>query len=357
MKFSRFLQMGAASLLLFTTSCSDETYEVDVPKGAYENGILIINEGLVNSPAAEVAFLSNDLALQEDDIYKKNNGEAPGNILQTIGFSGDHAYLVLNVPNKIEVVNRYTFKKVKTVTEKLDNPRYIAFTPNNYYVTNNDFFEVRKLNIYRTDHSFVKSIDFPRYAEKVVEAGGNIVVQTDGSTYDSNYNELPTGHTVTIINGRSNDLENTVTFPDTTGIIKDMISFGGYAYVLSSDATHSYIHKVNGATGAFTTTTLSGIAGAQKLRIDGNKFYFITSSHKVYNMDMGSTVAPTQALISVPNAGYGFGYGFDVIDGKIFIADSQFAASSKARIYNAATGAEIKTINTGIGTNGFYWNK
>lgn len=353
MNFKKILPFLFASALLFNVACSDDDF-VEAPKSeAYENGILIANEGGFSTPTSEVSFVSNDLTIFENKIYgKNNNNDILGNVLQSIGFNGENAYLVSNVPNKIDIVNRYNFKKQTTVTANLDNPRYIAFSGSQYFVTNNNFFNVMKLNVYNTsNNSFVTSINFPRSAEKVVEANGKIVVQTDGVTYQTvaPYGELPTGYSLTIVNPSTNAVATTLTLPS-NGIIRDLISYNGDAYVLASSNTASYIYKVNTTAGTFTTTTLT-LGQAQKLRIEANRFYFNDSNNKIYAMDLTSTTTPTTPIVTTT----GNLYGFNVIDGKIYTSDASFTGDSKVNIYNTS-GTLLKTLTTGIATNGFYKN-
>lgn len=355
MKIRKILSLVFASALLFNVACTsdDENVIIDPPHGAYENGIFITDEGGFSTPTSEISFINNDLGTLQSKIYSGNNNEPLGNVLQSVGFDGNLAYLVSNVPNKIEIVNRYTFKKQTTVTSNLVNPRYIAFSGNQYYVTNNNFSNVKKLNVYNKDNSFVKSINFDRLAEKVVEANGNIIVQTDGITYEATppYNELATGYTVTIVSPATNAVSKTVTLPS-NGIIRDLTSYNGYAYVLASDNTNSYIYTINPLSGTFTTTTLTGIAQVKKLSVDTNKFYFINTANKIYVMQIGSPT-PSSPLVSAGNI---YAYGFNVIDGKIFVSDASFTSDSKVYVYSTSNGSLLKTFNTGIGTNGFYKN-
>ncbi len=317
MNFKKILPFLFASALLFNVACSDDDF-VEVTKAeAYENGILIANEGGYSTPTSEVSFVSSDLGIFDNKIYgKNNNSEVLGNVLQSIGFNGENAYLVSNVPNKIDIVNRYNFKKQGTVTANLNSPRYIAFSGSQYFVTNNNFFDVMKLNIYNTaNNSFVTSISFPRAAEKVVEAGGRIVVQTDGVTYQTAppYGELATGYSLTIVNPSTNTVASTITLPS-NGIIRDLISYNEVHMYLLQEVQLLYIYKINPTNGTFTTTTLAGLAQAQKLRIDANKFYFNDSSNKIFSMDINSTTVPTTPIVTSP----GTLYGFNVIDGRIF---------------------------------------
>lgn len=350
MKFNRFVTAIFASVLLVVASCKDDDIDYNNQETSY-SGILVANEGSFGKPDASVDFTAADLSGGVFGIYNSANNENLGDVLQTIGLKGSNAYLVLNNNNKIIIANRFNFKKNTEVTSNLTSPRYIAFTESQYYVTNNNFFDVKKLNIYNNaDNAFIKSINFDRYAEKVVEANGNIVVQTDGSRYDSDFNELPTGHTITIVKPTTNEVDKTVTLPD-AGIIKDLVSADGFAYALSSTATESYIYKINAADGTFTTTTLMGISNAQKLRINSGYFYFLDGANKVYSKAIN---IPNSTVTSLFTA-IGYPYAFDVIDGKIFISNSSFTGQSTSYVYTTA-GSQITSFKSGIGTNGFYKN-
>ncbi|WP_373709166.1 YncE family protein [Kaistella sp.] len=345
MKISKLLSALFAATLLFTTSCrTDDPIDDPQPKGAYENGIFLSNEGNFGSPTATVSFISNDLSI-ENKIYSANNGGAVlGDVLQNIGVNGDNAYLILNNSNKIEIVNRYTFKKIATVSDQVSQPRYIAFAGNNYYVTNSSGSS-KFVNVYNsTTNTFVKKIDLTSSGERIVEASGKIFVQN--ASFGS-------GNKITIINPTSNTVEKEVTVPN--GNIKKTISTGGNVYTIASTSTDSYIYKLS-PTGAISSTiTLTGIANGSNLEIDGTKFFF-SSGAKVYSMDLSSTVIPTTPVLTLTDNSWSALYGFSVIDGKIYISNANgFTADSTVEIYSTA-GTLLKTVTAGRGTNGFYKN-
>lgn len=346
MKISKLLSAAFAATLLFTTSCRNDDPIVDVqPKGAYENGIIMSNEGNFGSPTATVSFISNDLATVENNVYSANNGGAAlGDVLQNVGLNGDNAYLILNNSNKIEVVNRYTFKKVATVSDQVSQPRYIAFANNNYYVTNSSGSS-KFVNVYSSaTNAFVKKIPLTSGGERIVEASGRIVVQN--ASFGS-------GKKLTFIDPVSNIVESEVLVPN--GNIQKTISNGGNVYTIASTSTDSYIYKLS-STGTITSTiTLSGIADAKNLEIDGSKIYF-SSGSKIYTMDMSSPSVPTTPIITLADNSWSALYGFGVIDGKIYISNANgFTEDSTVEIYSTS-GTLIKTVTTGRGTNGFYKN-
>lgn len=346
MKISKLLSAIFAIVLLFTISCrNDDPIVEPQPKGAYENGVIMANEGNFGSPTASVSFISNDFLTVENNIYSNNNaGAALGDVLQSIGFEGDNAYLILNNSNKIEIVNRYSFKKVGTVTTQLSQPRYIAFAANNYYVTNSSGSS-KFVNVYSTaTNTFVKKIDLTNSGERIMEVGGKIVVQN--ASFGS-------GKKLTFINPTTNTIESELIIPN--GNIQKTVSNGGNIYTIASTSTDSYIYKVTPAGAISSTINLTGIANAMNLEIDGTKFFF-SSGSKVYTMEMNSTVVPTTPIITLADTSWSALYGFNVIDGKIYISNANgFTADSTVDIYST-TGTVLKKVTTGKGTSGFYKN-
>ncbi|ASW76265.1 hypothetical protein IQ37_16685 [Chryseobacterium piperi] len=346
MKITRLLQLLFATVLLFNISCSTDS-SFTLPEITYENGFLITNEGNYGKPNAEVTFVSRDLTFSQNNIFSKNNnGSQLGDVLQAAAFSGDKAYLLLNNSNKIQVVNRYTFKSVGEITNQINYPRYIAVANNNVYVTNDQYQAAKYLSIYKTsDLSFVKKIAFTENVERIVEAGGNIFIQNASFGF---------GNKITYINTSSNTVQSTITLPN--GNINRTISYNSNVYVIASTTTDSYIYQISGTGNITKTTKLTGIANATNLQIEGGK-YFFSSANKVYSMDMNTTTVPTAPIITAVDGGQFYTlYGFSVVDGKIFTSDVKgFTEDSEVTVYNTL-GTKIKSFTTGKGTNGVYLN-
>ena len=349
MKLNRLLQFIFGFVLLFSISCTSD-YEEVIPEITYQNGLFITNEGKFQTPNAEVTFITKDLSLMQNDIYKaKNNNENLGDVLQTMVFNGDKAYLLLNNSNKITVVDRVTFKKSGEITAQLNNPRYMAIANGNLYVSNDQYGGGKFVNVYKlSDNSFVKKIDFASTStvERVVEAGGTIFVQNASSGF---------GNTITKINTTNNAIDGTpIAMPN--GDINKTITYNNNVYVIAQGTTDSYIHQINPAGAVVKTTTLTGISNGTNLQIDGGRFYF-TSTNKVYSMDMNATAVPTNPIITAVDGGPYFTlYGFSVIDGRIFTSDVKgFTQPSEISVYTTA-GTLISKFTAGIGATSVYKN-
>lgn len=345
MKINKIFSVLCASILLFNIGCRSNDDHNDLESVKYANGILITNEGVFTTPTASVSFSTNDLTLQQNDIFKKNNNNANlGDVLQNMGFYGSNAYMVLNNSNKVTVVDRGTFQLQGEITQNVTQPRYLAFANDNLYVTNSSAVSIFNA----VTLQFIKKIDLADTAERIVSAGPNLFVQNAAYGF---------GTKLTYIDSRTNNIKGSVTVPN--GQIQKTITDGNNVYVLASDSTlpDSYIYTISSAGSITGTTTLTGISQARNFALDGGNYYF-TSGTKIYKMSVGATSTPSTPLVTATeSAPYSGLYGFDVFDGKIFTADANgFTAASTVTVYDSNSGAKVKSFDAGIGTNGFYKN-
>ncbi len=346
MKITKLLTLVFAFALLFNISCSSDD---DVSEEMYYgNAFLLSNEGNFGKPNADVTYISSDLNMKQDNIFSSNNGGSNlGDVLQMISFNGDHAYLLLNNSNKIQIVNRASFKKTGEITAQLNSPRFMAFANNNIYVTNDKYGGDKYVSIYKTsDLSFVKKINFTDNVERIVEAGNNIFVQNASFGF---------GNKITYITTSNNEIQSTITIPN--GNINKMIASNGTVYAIAAGTADSYIYQISNTGNITKTFTLTGITDATNLEIEKGKFYF-TSGLKVYAMDLTASTVPTTPLFTVSNSvdQYSNLYGFSVVNDRIFVSDANgFTQDSKISVYSTS-GSLLKTFTAGKGTNGAYWN-
>ncbi|MBS1570821.1 MAG: hypothetical protein JST62_00285 [Bacteroidetes bacterium] len=346
MNLKKITSIAFASIMLFATSCrSESSISEEQPKGKYQDGILMSNEGNYGTPNADVTFMSSDMNSVFQQIYKNNNSENLGDVLQTIGFYGNYSFLVLNNSNKVKVVDRYNFQKVAEITDQLNQPRYITFNNNKVYITN----DTKYVNIYDANNlSLIKRLNVVDNAERIVSAGATVFVQNAAWGF---------GNKLTYFNSSDNTTLSSLTIPN--GQIQKTITDNVFVYVVASDSTaaDSYIYQISSAGTIVKTITLTGIPKATNLSLDNGKFYF-TSGMKIYSMGANSSTVPTTPIVTATeSAPYSGLYGFEVIDGRIYTSDAQgFTADSKVTIYDANSGSTLKVITAGRATNGFFKN-
>ena len=336
-----FLGIFASTLLL--ASCSnDDAVEKDVPLCTYDNGVLVLNEGNFGTPNASVTYISNDFNVLTQNIFGiENNDKKLGDVAQSLSFSEDKAFIVMNNSNVVEVVNRYTFKSLGTITENLKNPRYSVVLNGKLYVTNAG---TKAVTVYDAKtFTYLQTITIGKTTEKIITANGKLYI-TNGA-YGS-------GNTVTVVNPQSNNDMSIITVENGVNSIEEK---NGSVYVLCGNTTKSMLFKINTTADTATSIETTTLKKALNMDIDGDKIYY-TKGTGIYAMGLNATTFSETPLFSVADNSWSTLYGFSVIDGKIYSADANgFTAAGIVKIFSA-TGTELKTVSVGMGPNSFYAN-
>lgn len=334
------------AIIAFATSCSnvdDSSENTEVPniEKPYANGILITNEGNFTSSNAEISFIKNDLSTVYNKIFATNNSNATlGDVAQYMAFNNDLAYIVMNNSSTIEIVDRYTFKKVNQITANLNAPRAIAFSNGKIYVSNaND----NTVTVYNANtNAFIKSISLDNQPEKLVATSNYVYVQSSS---------FATANTVEIINSSSDTNIKDLSFElPMNGITLD----SNMVFVLGSDENKTEISKIENEA---ITKTISNVSlkSSRYLTLDNNNLYF-TNGTGIYTLSKDLNNIPSNPIFNVNDNSWSTLYGFNVIDGKVFSSDANgFTDNSIITVYDL-TGNVLKTFTAEIGTNGFYKN-
>jgi len=336
------LYLGIIASAFLFASCSNDDDNNDAPLGAYDNGVLILNEGNFGTPNASVSFVSNDLNTFQNDIFKLvNTPMVLGDVAQSMSFSNEKAFIVVNNSNEVEVVNRYTFKSLGTITEKLQNPRYSVVLNDKLYVTNSIS---KAVTVYDAKtFAYIASIPLNKTAERIVAANGKLYVTN--AAYGS-------GTDVTVINPASNTVSKTITLANGINSIEEK---NGIVYVLSGTSTKNTFSKINTSTDTATSFEATATKSALNMDIDGDKIYY-TQATEVYAINLTATAFSDKALFSVKDSSWSTFYGFGVIDGKIYSGDANaFTSDGTVTVYSS-NGTVLKTLTAGKGPNGFYSN-
>ncbi|MFC4740566.1 YncE family protein [Flavobacterium ponti] len=350
-----------AAIAVFFASCSDDDNQQinnDLPLGAYDNGVLILNEGNFGQDNSTISFLSNDLAdFQVSAFSTVNPTKILGNTAQDIGFYDDYAFVVVNASNKIEIVNRYTLEYVATVDTGLDNPRYIAFANGKGYVTNWGDASV-------TTDDYVAILNVSNYTVSgtipVVE-GPERIIENNGKLYVAHKGGYGYGNTVSVISSTSNSVTNSIALG--ADVPNSLQIENGSLYVIcggkpdwTADETLGKFIKIN-LSSETVTSSIDFTAGnhPSNLVIDGNEVYY-TVDLGIYKMNLTATSLPSTELFSTNSQGVYGVYSFAVANDKIFVGDAlDYSANGKVYIYSK-TGNLEKELTVGVTPTGFYFN-
>lgn len=357
MKLTKMAIIAACSALLFT-ACSEEEKPVEIPLGNYDNGVLILNQGNFGVPNASVSYLSNNLTTFQDNIFELvNPTKMLGDTGQDIGFNGDLAYIVVNVSNKIEIVNRYTMQSVGVINTGLNSPRYIAFYNGKGYVTNwgdssvttDDFVAVINL----ATNSVSQTIPVAEGPERIVAEGNNLYVAHKGG--------FGYGNTLSVINGLADTILTTINVGDVPNFMAEK---NGILYVMcegksqfAPTETGGQLVKINLATNTVSSTiTFPTTKHPQNLIIYNDNLYY-TESNEIFTANVASTSLPTTPLFTTNAQGaYGI-YSFEVKNNLIYIGDAlDYSSNGKVYVYSL-NGTLEKEYTVGVSPAGFYFNQ
>lgn len=356
MKLNKLILAAIAGSLLFV-SCSNDDDAKDIPSGAYDNGVLIINQGQFLKGNASVSFLSDAMTIENNIFATVNSGALLGDTAQDLGFNGDLAYIVLNGSNKIEVVNRYTFVKVATISTGLVNPRYITFENGKGYVTNwgdgsvatDDYVAVIDL----TSNTVTSTIPVAEGPERIIEENGKLYVAHQGG--------YGYGNTITVINASTNTVATTIAVGD---VPNSLDIEDGNLYVVSAGLpyyadteTAGRLDVISLATNTVTRTVNFAEATdhPSNLVIEDDRIYY-TLDNGIYTMALSATTLPSSPLFTTtPQGEYGI-YCFDVEDNHIYVGDAtDYQSNGNVYVYSLQ-GTLEKNFTVGVIPAGFYFN-
>lgn len=339
----------------FFVSCSNDDDNTQEARGDYDGGFFVVNEGNFEKNNGTISYLSDDLQSENNVFSLVNSGKVTGDTPVCIGFNGDQAYLVVNGSNKIEVVNRYTFKSIATVTTNLNNPRFIAFANGKGYITNwgdpfvatDDYVAVLDLATNVVSSSLISVIEGP---EKIIE--------NDGKLYIAHKGGYGQGNSLTVINSVTNTVTTNFVVGDVpSALVKD----NGTLYVLcngrpsyAAPETAGKIVKVNLSNNTITSTlSFADLTHPGFMDINNNKIYYTINSDVYTTATTATALATTKAFTATKVSSL---YGFAVKNDNIYIADAiNYEDPGSVYIYSL-TGTVTKEFTAGISPNGFYFN-
>lgn len=346
--------------VLFLFSCEDE---IGIPTqtslGDYDNGIIVLNEGNFGQDNSNVSFISSNFEKLDNNFFKIINPTITmGDTGQDIGFYGDLAYIVMNVSNTIQVVNRYTFKHIRTITG-LKNPRYITFSNGKGFVTNwgngtnttDDYIAVLNLSTNQI------SATIP-----VVE-GPERIIANNNSIYVAHKGGFGYGKTISVINAVTNLVTSTMTVGDVPNAMKIqgnvlyVICGGNPSFVtLPAVETTGKLVRIDLSNNTVSSTiNFAGMAHPSNIDIVGNDLFY-TVNAGIFKTSLNATTLPTAPFFSTTAQGiYGI-YSFEIENNSIFVGDAKDYNSNGMVYVYSLSGVLQKTFTVGVIPTGFYFN-
>ncbi len=356
MNFKQLVFSALLGITFFSSCTNDDEAIIDLPLGAYDNGVLILNQGGFGNGNASISYLSDDLTVFQNNIFSLvNPSTIMGDTAQDIGFIDNLAYLVINGSNKIEIVNRYTMALVGTISSGLSNPRYIVFANGKGYVSNwgngsnasDDFIAVINL----TNNTVTTSIPVTEGPERMIVNNSKIYVAHGGG--------FGFGSSVSVVNTATNGVTS-IPVHDVPNSLKIV---GNELYVLcggkpawTAAETVGALTRINLSTDSVINSITFAVGlHPSNLDFESGQLYYTVDSN-VFKTTPSATTLPTTPLFSTTAQGVYGVYSFAVKNDKVYVGDAgDYSSNGKVYVYNA-TGELVSNKTAGVIPAGFYFN-
>lgn len=337
---------------LFLVSCSiddDNSGGGVLPPEAYENGILVTNEGPFGAGTGTVTYVSNDFLTVEQNVYRKVNNSDIGNALNGMGFHDSDAYLVANNSHRVMVVDRYSFELKDSITTELENPRHFVSNGTNGYISNwgdpmdenDDYIAVVDL----TTYTVTGTIPVALGPETMVAHQNKVYVAHQGAWGQNNL--------VSVINGTT--VEKTIEVGD---VPNSMVVVGNYLYVLGGGNPD---YSGNETAGSLTKIKLSDneideifyfedTEHPANLVAEDNYVYY-TLNGGIYRTNLGGIMFPGDVVAQ------GNFYSLGIRNGYIYATDAfDYSSHGVMNVYDLNGFIKVHEIPVGLIPGGIYFN-
>ncbi len=336
------------TLTMFVTSCEKD--EIKTETGAFSEGIYIVNEGNFGQGNAGISYASGDLSKIENGIYNAVNNSALGDQAQSIGFSGENAYIVVTASHKIEVVDKNTMERKETISSGLNNPRYFEPINDNTALVScwgdpsdetDDYLAIINLN----SNTVTGQIPVGLGPEKMVKNNHYLFIAHKGA--------WGTNNIISVYDLVLKQITTTITVGDRPNsmAVKD-----NYLWVLCSgepswtgNETAGQLYQIN-INNNFDTEQIYDFSTTEHPNFlcmdDDQLFYYLNG--KVYKTNTGtSNISPVE-LFTYQSNYYG-AYNMEAYDGKLYITDAaDYTQEGEISCYKTSDGSEIARKTVGI---------
>lgn len=344
-KINLLILTTITSLLSLTSCQNDDNSIAENNSNEYTNGVFILNEGRMGSDNAEVTFFRNGET--KSQIFRTANPSLNlGNVATHLHFKENDAYLVVNLSNKIEVVDAKTFQSKGTITSNLNNPRYVETDQDKIYVTNwgdpsnptDDFVAIYR----RSDLAFIQKIDVKEGPEHILLKNQKLFINHSGGW---NY-----GNSVSIYNLSTNQLSNIEIGDVPSAIAED----NNNVYILCTGIEYGEnisagkIVEINANTNETETLLQFNQGENPRFLIQHNNNLFFTLNNRISKINIDNETKIKTDLFTVNTQ---FMYSFNIVNNAFFIGDAKDFISNGEVKYYSLTGDLLGNISTGIGPN------
>jgi YVTN family beta-propeller protein len=344
---------GLLFCCLLFSACTDEP-PIE-PSGIYSEGVFTINEGIFGQTSGTITHYNRTDGTVAQKIFKQANSRDLGDVVQSMSFYEDKAYIVVNNSNKIEIADANTFEEKAQITG-LRLPRYfLTNRPNRAYVSEwggdglTGTIAVLDLNT----QTILRRIS--------VGVGPERLLPKDGKLYVTHVGGYASNNIISVIDTTTDQVQITIPVLDKpSACVEAMdgsiwvacageIAYLTYPAIDTANSTESGLVQIDPITNAVVQTISFGKGnpvGNLILNTNNKSELYYSRSGKVWKYDLITGVEET--LFS----GDFYGLGFDLNTNYIYAATSTGVNAAEAQRYDT-NGNLIDRYGLGVFANGF----
>lgn len=343
-----------SSLLIF--SCKpDPPVE---PAGEYESGLFITNEGVFNQTSGTISYYNPETDSSQQEIFRLKNNRDLGNVVQSMTFINDLAYIVVNNANKIEIADANDFEELGQILN-LEQPRYcLAIDTNRAYVSQwgNDLLTGSIAVLDLNTKTRIQTIEgLGKGPERMLYHNNKLYVTLVGG--------LETDNKIIIINTTTNQIEDSILVADAPNSLQ-LAADGTIWLACNGKAVYSVFPNIDTAASTYgaliqidpTNNTIlhridlqKGKGATDLVRNEQGTSLYFAYDNKVYQLNPQSKQFQELFLGNY----YGMAYSFE----ENYIYVSEYAGIEPAWIYRhrAIDGVRIDSFKAGVFANNIYF--
>jgi len=338
-----YLTFAGMLLSVLFVSCRKEGSPEEPNIPVQGQSVWILNEGTFNWGNASIDVLNAETGQLSSDVFMAVNKRPLGDVLQSVTFVGNEAWLVVNNSMKIERINPADFKSKGTI-DGLRSPRYLLPLDSKVYVS--DLYSGEILVLDKFNGSKLKSIACAGWTEEMLFK--------DGFVWVCNVRKKK----VYLINPESDKLVDSVSVGDAPRSI--VCDKRGQIWVLCEgeippSETPGSLWCIDPVS-RVVKDSMSFPAGSHPsnlcLNADSDQLYFLWKG--VRKMSIDDSQIPSTAWIEQGTQQF-YGLAVNKADGNVWVSDAgDFVQRGKVMRYNSS--AELKgSWQVGVIPRSFYF--
>ena len=350
-----FYFLGLATLFNLT-SCGDEPGDQkEDPKGKYETGYFVTNEGPFRDGTGTVSYVDADGNVTQEVYQAENDGEVLGNILQSMTIIDTTAYFMINNAEKIEVASGKTLKSIGRI-DSLKQPRYMIPVGNDKAYVSQwvDGFHSMLAVIDLTNNSILEQIDLQ-------QSGAENMVMVNGKVYVANSGGFGNDSTVSIVNVAARTVLNYAIGDNPVDVAVDknkavwVLTKGYTDWVNSENNRPGGLYKLeNDEVTASFELPLNSSPGHLEINKAGDKLYFLRDG-KIFSHSISATSLDTIPFAELAEFGF-YGLGVNPKNDHVLGTSAlDYKTLGDVHEYDA-NGNELSNFKAGLIPGGFYFN-